>query len=209
MITTINEYKYELTTYRQQIAKYVFDSEQFKVIDISVKKVFMEWVESDFKDEIQWKLTHTILKVYKNLPNDVRRVNKDLKILDIINGKILENKNNQMIKESIGDISLEEIRNEKFNEIFPELLSSLYKKEPTTTADWAGIDAWKISGETWKGYFVIKDENNYSDYRVSYSFIYRYDDEDNTTQSDVITYLESSEQQEVKDFLNILKKYKI
>ena len=80
----------------------------------------------------------------------------------------------KLILESIGDISLDEIKTEKFNIDFRKKLDELFTKEPTTTADWAGIRAWKVSGETWDGYFVVdttsyKGGNDYNN--IDYELI--------------------------------------
>jgi len=104
MITTINEFK--IDTYKQQISKYVVDSKEFKTIDTKVKRAYMNWIESDFDKDEQLQLTFLIKKQYSKVPNEIKRVKKDLKILDIINGKILERNDFDAVS-NIGKITKE------------------------------------------------------------------------------------------------------
>ena len=114
----------------------------------------------------------------------------------------------KLILESIGDISLDEIKIKKFNDNFKKTLDTLFSKEPISTADWAGIHAWKISGETWDGYFVVdtisyKGGNDYND--IDYEIIHRYDDQDANVNSEMIDSLTSIS--DVDRFLDVAKSY--
>ncbi len=118
--------------------------------------------------------------------------------------------NESMIKESMGDISLDEIRTERFNIDFRKKLDELFTREPIDTADWAGIQAWKISGETWDGYFItdLISENGGNDYNhIDYELIHRYDDDDSNVQSDIISSLDNMTEanafiEEAKTYIN-------
>lgn len=114
--------------------------------------------------------------------------------------------NVKSINESIGDISGPEIDNKEFNEWFINLLNQTFTKEPNTTADWAGIHAWNISGDTSDGYFIVQDETK-NPYEVGFTLIYRYDDEEANTQSDIIDYIETSDKAEAMRFIDVAKSY--
>jgi len=114
----------------------------------------------------------------------------------------------KLILESIGDISLDEIRIEKFNIDFRKKLDEFFSKEDASRADWAGIRAWKVSGETWEGYFIVdttsyKGGNDYNN--IDYELIHRYDDDEANTQSDIITTL--THPSEMNDFLKVANSY--
>jgi hypothetical protein len=113
-----------------------------------------------------------------------------------------------MIKESIGDISGDEIKTHNFNQNFRKELNRLYTPESTTNANWAGIRAWNVSGDLSDGYFIVdavsyKGGNDYNN--IDYEFIHRYDDEDDNVESEILETLDNMD--DARDFLYKIKSY--
>lgn len=114
----------------------------------------------------------------------------------------------KMIKESIGDISLSEIRTKEFNQNFTATLDKLFIKENSSRADWGGIVAWRISGDTTDGYF-ISDGISYNGgdiyNTIDYELFHRYYDEDGETHTNIIDELKNIE--DADRFLDVAKSY--
>lgn len=115
-------------------------------------------------------------------------------------------KPDKQLNESIGDITLTEIENKKFNDNFIKTLNNIYTKENNTTADWSGIHAWKVSGTVQDGIFIVQDENA-SYWDVAFDLIHRYDDAQDEVQVDTIASLTIGTDANAKQFLDIAKSY--
>ncbi len=119
--------------------------------------------------------------------------------------KLLESR---LIIESMGDISRDEINTEKFNNDLAKQLDLLFEREDVHSANWAGIKAWNISGDSSDGYFVIdavsyKGGNIYNN--IDYEIVHKYEDDNLDTQSEVLHSLNKIT--DPTDFLEIAKSY--
>lgn len=110
-----------------------------------------------------------------------------------------------MIKENIGDISLEEIAIEKFNKEFINEINSMFK--PANTR---GIkQMWIVQGILNDGYFIV-DETSYkpgNSYKlINYNLIHSYfDKKNNIQQNDIITSFNKISDKDT--FINTCKSY--
>lgn len=110
------------------------------------------------------------------------------------------------INESMGDISLTEIENKRFNEWFINLLNQTFSKVESG-ADFSGLNVWNVSGDTENGYFIIQDENK-NPYEVGFELFERnFEPDDLNPTSETIDYIETSNKAEAMRFIDVAKSY--
>lgn len=201
MITTINEFKIHLNENISYTYKWSDYTATIRLSSIA------GWVYSIKSVSTDYVNIHSGIDDNFKTAKEAEEYMFDV-IEDRIGSKPARQISESLIKESIGDISLDEIATKNFNDSFIAKLNSLFTKEPTTNSDWAGITAWRVSGEIWDGHFIIdttsyKGGNYYNN--IDYELVHRYDDEFDNTQSDVIASLENKE--DCDKFLELAKEF--